>query len=129
MGDKQMRRRRWIGFTLVELLEVTAVIAVLAAVMFPVFSHVRVRALQASCASNLAQIARAGLMYVQDNDEHFPCCYWIDRAPYIVDYQATLQPYAKNWSLFYCPERRTMQRDCMDPKGGFHLNAHCMGYG
>ena len=62
-------RRRRAGFTLIELLVVIIIIAILAALLFPVFAQARAKARQASCASNLAQIARAGMMYVQDNDE------------------------------------------------------------
>jgi prepilin-type N-terminal cleavage/methylation domain-containing protein/prepilin-type processing-associated H-X9-DG protein len=62
-----MRRR--CGFTLIELLVVIAIIAILAAILFPVFARAREKARQASCQSNLKQIALAELMYVQDYDE------------------------------------------------------------
>ncbi|NSW55291.1 MAG: DUF1559 domain-containing protein [Armatimonadetes bacterium] len=61
-----MRRH---GFTLIELLVVIAIIAILAAILFPVFARAREKARQASCQSNLKQIALAELMYVQDYDE------------------------------------------------------------
>src|SRR4051794_10898701 len=103
------------GFTLIELLVVVAVIAVLAAILFPVFAQAREKARQATCASNLAQIGRAGMMYVQDNDERFPSCYSLAQAPYMVDPRASLQPYIKNWDLFYCPDRHTVMPECLDP--------------
>src|ERR1700735_1577937 len=63
-----MNRR---GFTLIELLVVIAIIAILAAILFPVFAQAREKGRQAVCTSNLKQIALGGLMYVQDYDETF----------------------------------------------------------
>src|SRR5215218_208408 len=100
MNDPSANRfggRRRSGFTLIELLVVIAIIAILAAILFPVFAQARGRARQASCTSNLAQIARAGMMYVQDNDERFPSCYSMPNPPYAVDPRTSLQPYIKNW--------------------------------
>ena len=60
------------GFTLIELLVVIAIIAILAAILFPVFAQVREKARQTTCASNQKQIGLGFLQYVQDYDEHFP---------------------------------------------------------
>lgn len=105
------------GFTLIELLVVIAIIAILAAILFPVFAKAREKARQASCASNLKQIALAFAMYVQDYDEHFPwCCYprgekgnpiprWrpITNNSNDPRYNGTLMPYIKNRQVFVCP--------------------------
>lgn len=64
-----MKRR---AFTLIELLVVVAIIAVLAAILFPVFARARENARRASCLSNLKQLGLATMMYVQDYDEAFP---------------------------------------------------------
>jgi len=88
------------GFTLIELLVVIAIIAILAAILFPVFARARENARRASCMSNLKQIGLGMMMYAQDYDEHVIChslsvsgLYW---------YQ-TLQPYVKSNQLFFCP--------------------------
>ena len=60
------------GFTLIELLVVIAIIAILAAILFPVFAKAREKARQASCSSNEKQLGLGIIQYVQDNDEMFP---------------------------------------------------------
>jgi prepilin-type N-terminal cleavage/methylation domain-containing protein/prepilin-type processing-associated H-X9-DG protein len=124
-----MRIRSRSGFTLVELLVVVSVIAILAALLFPAFAQARARGRQATCATNLAQIARAGMMYVMDHDERFPSCYSLPTPPYTIDPATTLQPYIKNWALFYCPERHTVNDVCLDPEANFRPHSRCMGYG
>ncbi|MGC9318961.1 MAG: DUF1559 domain-containing protein [Armatimonadota bacterium] len=101
-----MRRR---GFTLIELLVVIAIIAILAAILFPVFARAREKARQASCSSNLKQLGTAAMMYLQDYDERFPGhgCYWNE--PWDKTgrgetcYAAKIYPYVKNYDLFKCP--------------------------
>ncbi|MFO7946624.1 MAG: DUF1559 domain-containing protein [Armatimonadota bacterium] len=79
------------GFTLIELLVVIAIIAILAAILFPVFARAREKARQASCLSNMKQIALAVIMYADDHDGGYPQGYVIDQAgtylywPYIVE--------------------------------------------
>src|ERR671937_730178 len=63
------RFRRGHGFTLIELLVVIAIIAILAAILFPVFAQARDKARSAACLSNLQQIGKALMMYAQDYDE------------------------------------------------------------
>ena len=94
------------GFTLIELLVVIAIIAILAAILFPVFAKVREKARQISCASNLKQIALAVLQYNQDNDEKFPL--GIDDS-WTWQHTLTLnvQPYIKSVAAFRCPDDST----------------------
>ena len=92
------------GFTLIELLVVIAIIAILAAILFPVFARAREKARQASCASNLKQLALAGLMYAQDYDEVMPLMPTAWPNPtneYLVC--DLLNPYIKNIQLWVCP--------------------------
>jgi prepilin-type N-terminal cleavage/methylation domain-containing protein len=116
------------GFTLIELLVVIAIIAILAAILFPVFARAREQARKTTCLSNLKQIGTAALMYVQDYDETFP---WLmqdgrnnnDTTGFSTRMTAgppnlnnvrglfmevVFQPYIKNYGLFACP---TLQAD------------------
>src|SRR5947199_72760 len=67
-----MKKR--VAFTLIELLVVIAIIAILAAILFPVFAQARDKARQTTCLSNLRQVGSGLAMYVQDYDEHLPNC-------------------------------------------------------
>jgi len=89
------------GFTLIELLVVIAIIAILAAILFPVFAQAREKARQTSCLSNNKQLATAIMMYAQDYDESFPAGlqndWWMDT------WIRTTQPYVKNFQVYRCP--------------------------
>jgi prepilin-type N-terminal cleavage/methylation domain-containing protein/prepilin-type processing-associated H-X9-DG protein len=108
------------GFTLIELLVVIAIISILAAILFPVFARARENARRASCMSNLKQIGLGVMMYVQDNDEHYPLSSqsraslgsaWSTTAVPSGDFAFSttvywplfLQPYTKSAQVFYCP--------------------------
>ena len=118
------------AFTLIELLVVIAIIAILAAILFPVFAQAREKARAISCLSNLRQVSTAVFMYAQDYDEtpaetgwDGPCSSSIPNASgyYTVSddffsgvfsFPLATSPYIKNWQLFACPS---------DPdKGGFN---------
>jgi len=93
------------GFTLIELLVVIAIIAILAAILFPVFARAREKARQASCLSNLKQLGIAARMYAQDYDEKMvPVAV---SGPVVggngVWWMVNLQPYIKNIQVLHCP--------------------------
>jgi prepilin-type N-terminal cleavage/methylation domain-containing protein/prepilin-type processing-associated H-X9-DG protein len=95
-----MKRR---GFTLIELLVVIAIIAILAAILFPVFARAREKARQSSCSSNLKQIGIGAMMYAQDYDEmmvHYSL-------PVTGGWTNALAPYIKNTQLYTCPSLNT----------------------
>ena len=87
------------GFTLIELLVVIAIIAILAAILFPVFARAREKARQSSCLSNTKQMALACQMYVQDYDEvSLGALFW--QGPW---WGELLEPYMKNTGILVCP--------------------------
>jgi len=94
---------------LIELLVVIAIIAILAAILFPVFARAREKARQASCESNLKQISLGVLMYVQDYDERMPrYCWWLNAASVNtpndkVNMYCMIAPYLKNTQVYTCP--------------------------
>jgi prepilin-type N-terminal cleavage/methylation domain-containing protein/prepilin-type processing-associated H-X9-DG protein len=110
---------RRLGFTLIELLVVIAIIAILAAILFPVFARAREKARQTSCLSNLKQLGLAAIMYKSDYDEinvqyyrgpgnGNPVDDWVNGQPVpssVLRYSwgVMLQPYIKNTQLFTCP--------------------------
>ncbi len=89
------------GFTLIELLVVIAIIAILAAILFPVFAKAREKARQSSCLSNVKQINLAVLQYAQDYDERVPVNYYWNPNRY--SYIMFIEPYVKNSQVFNCP--------------------------
>jgi len=99
---------RWLrrGFTLIELLVVIAIIAILAAILFPVFAQAREAARKTSCLSNLKQIGTAWQMYAGDYDERSLINTWnaggnLGEKRRI--FSVRLQPYVKNEGIFLCP--------------------------
>jgi len=106
-----MRTRQ--GFTLIELLVVIAIIAILAAILFPVFAKAREKARQTSCLSNLKQLGLAMLSYCQDYDEKMPREYWGAGTNYTWPsnppsvaagmWIPSVYPYIKNVQMLNCP--------------------------
>src|SRR5687768_1575996 len=84
------------GFTLIELLVVIAVIAILAAILFPVFAQAREKARQAACASNLKQAGLAVVMYAQDYDETFPFAAFNPPGQPLITWYDLVEPYVKS---------------------------------
>jgi len=93
------------GFTLIELLVVIAIIAILAAILFPVFARAREKARQSSCLSNLKQIGLGCMMYAQDYDDRLPGAYQKNSAADwpLHGWASSIAPYVKNAQLYVCP--------------------------
>jgi len=95
------------AFTLIELLVVIAIIAILAAILFPVFAQARDKARSAMCLSHSKQVGVSLMMYVQDYDEIYPKSYYYDpdgpTAGRRTQWAYILQPYVKNNAIFKCP--------------------------
>jgi len=107
-SDSSRCPRRPRGFTLIELLVVIAIIAILAAILFPVFARARENARRSSCQSNLKQIGLGLMQYVQDYDEVLPAD-WVGASGYsssdpnITEWPEAIQPYTKSQQIFDCP--------------------------
>jgi prepilin-type N-terminal cleavage/methylation domain-containing protein/prepilin-type processing-associated H-X9-DG protein len=106
-----IRTRRRDGFTLIEILVVIAVIAILAALLFPVFAQAREKARQTVCLSNMRQMSSALQMYTQDYSETLPI-HEADADPFMrekvpANWAKDLYPYVKNIRVYVCPTART----------------------
>lgn len=101
---KTESKRRGKGFTLIELLVVIAIIAILAAILFPVFARARENARRASCQSNQKQIGLAFLQYTQDYDERYPGdLMWTPTGAGSRGWMSIIQPYLKSEQIMRCP--------------------------
>jgi prepilin-type N-terminal cleavage/methylation domain-containing protein/prepilin-type processing-associated H-X9-DG protein len=144
-GTTQVRARRQRGFTLIELLVVIAIIAILAAILFPVFARARENARRASCQSNLKQIGLGLMQYVQDYDGAFPFFSTSNlpgytatsdvcalpganctATPHDVKWSHLIQPYVKSTQVFVCanvPGARAIGRNV-----SYGYNYHYLAY-
>lgn len=136
-----MRRK---AFTLIELLVVIAIIAILAAILFPVFARAREAARATSCRSNLKQIGTAFNMYRQDFDETLPnngfdpgnsatCATEVARTSYRGTVCNSLQSYIKNTAIFTCPSDSTKNLNtadnvCAAGTVGVYVDSYCYNY-
>lgn len=114
------------GFTLIELLVVIAIIAILAAILFPVFAQAREKARAISCLSNVKQAGIALAMYTQDYDETTP------KLGAGTEWWTQLYPYVKNVDVFFCPDRSDGGSDTehVGGNGGTPITIpHLVGFG
>lgn len=116
-------RRAWFGFTLIELLVVIAIIALLAAILFPVFARARENSRRAACQSNLKQIALGFHQYLQDYDHYYPYAADKDDLSYSTNHLLTfvftetaghlwtdkIYPYTKSTQILNCPSSGTVK--------------------
>jgi prepilin-type N-terminal cleavage/methylation domain-containing protein len=124
-----MRRRR--GFTLIELLVVIAIIAILAAILFPVFAQAREAARKAQCLSNTKQFGTAVMMYVQDYDDYYPLSiYPVVNTTGVHPFSVydSIIPYIKNSGIMACPSGpKDMDWDLLLGGSGGKPETGCFG--
>lgn len=128
MSQSQQKRAVTRGFTLIELLVVIAIIAILAAILFPVFAQARAKARGISCLSNVKQCGTAFAMYTQDYDETT-----VSGRGGGWEWWTELMPYIKNVDMLYCPDRTdggayTQGAGNTFSSGPYKLS-HYVGYG
>lgn len=139
MKNKSQRNSGQRGFTLIELLVVIAIIAILAAILFPVFSRARESARRASCLSNVKQIGIGVMMYTQDYDEKYPLSIQKNEQVVVIDgipdasfsgdrawyWYKMIYPYVKSVQVFQCP---SSSADNGITTGSYGANRAIMGY-
>jgi prepilin-type N-terminal cleavage/methylation domain-containing protein len=92
------------GFTLIELLVVIAIIAILAAILFPVFARARAKASQTKCLANIKQITQACISYTADYDGKFPMLYLSGYWAVVADQPTRLDSYIQSAQVWICPD-------------------------
>ena len=114
------------GFTLIELLVVIAIIAILAAILFPVFVSAKEKARQAACLSNERQMYSGLIMYANDTNQTLPPAYWYyssDTSPtgYHKTYSYAVKPYLRTWRVMSCPSGPTVECPRWDGRCGYFM--------
>ncbi|MEN6344531.1 MAG: DUF1559 domain-containing protein [Armatimonadia bacterium] len=122
-------RSRHHGFTLIELLVVIAIIAILAAILFPVFARAREKARQSGCQSNLKQIGIAATMYAQDYDETMVTAWRISNDQNGTTWADMLMPYMKNLQILDCPSSGLKASLMNTTWGGKTVSREAISYG
>ena len=126
------------AFTLIELLVVIAIIAILAAILFPVFAQAKNAAKKAVCVSNSKQIGLAAVMYANDYDDSIPMYQRVDRCPWpevcgtnnvTLGYLYWLQPYSKSNLLSQCPNAKQLAQTPVNSTSNRLYREGRMGYG
>jgi prepilin-type N-terminal cleavage/methylation domain-containing protein/prepilin-type processing-associated H-X9-DG protein len=130
--------KRKIGFTLIELLVVIAIIAILAAILFPVFARAREVARQSKCLSNLKQLGNAMQMYAQDYDERFANCWHVfpgknqyggvqatDATKVCITWDRLIFPYVKTIGIYACPSDAGSTKADVPGMGNSVVRSYC----
>lgn len=129
------------GFTLIELLVVIAIIAILAAILFPVFARARENARRSGCQSNLKQIGLGMMQYLQDYDTRYPASWnyatsWSGAGAQEITWGEAIQPYLKSHQIFDCPSITKRQVNPINTRGRYssyfynsNFNCGWPGYG
>jgi prepilin-type N-terminal cleavage/methylation domain-containing protein/prepilin-type processing-associated H-X9-DG protein len=136
-GQRGNGRAELKGFTLIELLVVIAIIAILAAILFPVFAQAKEAAKRTACLSNAKEIGLGVQIYLNDYDDTTPSVYESyppSATSQVADVYQILMPYVKNMDIFYCPDRSDNLAICSFPTypdlpGAPVTSSRCIGYG